>query len=387
MAFRVEKGPENRPRLKVFDGGGTIAVSEGIAMAERRFLAIASLVLLAAVTLSAGAGLAALEDAYAVSGVLVDATAESAAAARDKAIAEGQRQAFRELLERLVAEEALEQIPSVDDATITGMIDDFAVEEERSSTVRYLARLKFRFRRDAVRQLLLDAGVPFAEERSTPIVVLPVWSGGAAPVLWEEPNPWREAFATEERGDGLVPFLVPLGDVEDLTAISTEQALNADPAALAAIASRYQAGEVLVAEALPEGDQVVAVARRFRDGALISTDQVRAVDLSAAVETITAPIERDWKEQNLIGGGGGQTLTVSVPLTGLKDWTEIRRRLQSVSSLRRMALVSLSRGEAAVEITFAGDQRQLQLALAQRDLTLVSEPTGGWVLRRRDAGP
>ena len=355
-------------------------------MAQRRIPRPTGLVLLAAWILIAPASLAAPEDAYAVSGIVVDATAESAATARDKAIADGQREAFRRLLRGLVAENALNRVPPVDDATITGMIDDFAVEEERSSAIRYIARLNFRFRRDAVRQLLLNAGVPFAEERSKPIVVLPVWSGGAGPVLWDDPNPWREAFAQKEHGDGLVPFLVPLGDVDDLAAVSAEQALNGDAAALAAIADRYQAGEVLVAQALPEGNQVAVVARRFRDGALLSTDQVRAADLGAAVDTVTVPIERDWKKQNLIGGGGEQTLTVSVPLTGLKDWTEIRRRLQSVSALRRMAVLSLSRGEAAVEITYAGDQRQLELALAQRDLTLAREPAGGWVLQRRGAG-
>src|SRR6185437_12375889 len=93
---------------------------------------------------------------------------------------------------------------------------------------------------------------------------LPVWSGAQPPVLWEDPNPWREAFAQRERGEGLVPFIVPLGDVEDLNAISAERALNADPAALAAIAERYQAEEVLITQAMPEGERVSVVTRRFR---------------------------------------------------------------------------------------------------------------------------
>src|SRR5262249_39698736 len=142
----------------------------------------------------------------------------------------------------------------------------------------------------------------------------------------------------------------------------------------------------LIAEALPEGEQISVVARRYRDGTLISTDQVRAPDLNAAVDAVTAPIEADWKEQNLIGGGGEQTLTLTVPVAGLKEWTEIRGRLQSVSSLRRMSVLSLSRVAASVEITYAGDQRQLQLALAQRDLTLAQDATGGWVLQRRGTG-
>jgi hypothetical protein len=356
-------------------------------MAERRPLPIAALILLLAwLVVPAGGGRAAPDDAYTVSGIAVDATAESAAAARDRAIAEGQREAFRRLLQRLVGEGSADRVPPVDDAALSDMVKDLAVEEERSSAVRYIAKLSFGFDREAVRQLLLDAGVPFTEERSGPIVVLPVWSGGQTAALWEDPNPWREEFARQERGDGLVPFLVPIGDVEDLTAINADQALDADPGALDAIAGRYQASEVLVAEAVPDGDQVSVVVRRFQDGALIGTDQVRAPDFARAVSAVTEPIERDWKSQNLIGGGGEQTLAVSVPLTGLKDWTEIRRRLQSVSSLRRMSILSLSRGQAEIEITFAGDQRQLQLALAQRDLTLAADAAGAWILQRRGAG-
>ncbi|HXV23559.1 MAG TPA: DUF2066 domain-containing protein [Alphaproteobacteria bacterium] len=357
-------------------------------MVERRLFLIAGLVLIFAWVLPAGMGLAAPGDAYKVGGVDVDTTAESAAAARDNAILEGQREAYRRLLQRLVGEGAVDQVPPIDDATLSGLVKDFAVEEERSSSIRYIARLSFGFDRDAVRQLLLDAGVPFTEERSQPIVVLPVWSGEAAPVLWEDPNPWREAFAREERGDGLVPFLVPIGDVEDLTTINADQALDADAVALDAIVGRYQGAEVLVAEALPEGDQIVVVTRRFQDGILLGTDQVRAPDLARAVDAVTQPIESGWKAQNLVGGGGQETLLLSVPLASLKDWIEIRRRLESVSSLRRMTVRSLSRSEASVEITYSGDQRQLQFALAQRELTLAPEPIqGGWILQRRGAGP
>jgi hypothetical protein len=356
-------------------------------MAERRPSRLAGLVLFLALVFQGGGSLAAPEDAYTVGGIAVDATAESAAAAREKAIAEGQREAFRQLLNRLVGEGAAERVQIADDAMLAGLVKDLNVEEERSSAVRYIARLRFGFDRDGVRKLLLDSGVPFTEERSPPIVVLPVWSGNGAPTLWEDPNPWREAFARQERGDGLVPFLVPIGDVEDLGAVNAEQALNADPDALAAIAERYQAAEVLVAEALPEGNQVSVVVRRFQDGALVSTDQVRAADVTQAVAAVTDPIEQDWKARNLVGGGGEQTMTVQVPVTSLQDWTEIRRRLQSVSSLRSMSVRSLSRGRAAVDITYAGDERQLQFALAQRELMLAPEPTGaGWVLQRRGAG-
>jgi len=315
----------------------------------------------------------------------VDATAESAAAAREKAIAQGQRDAFERLMDRLVAEGSRAAAPHPSDPALTQLVDDFVVAEERSSSVRYIAKLSFHFRPDAVRKVLLESAVPFAETRSKPVVVLPVWSGSAPPTLWDDPNPWRDAFAEQEHGEGLVPFILPLGDVDDLGAIGAEQALAGDQHALSAIAQRYGAEEVLLAEAAPEGDHIVVKLRRWRGGTQVSTDQVRADTLATAVSAVTGPIERAWKAQNLVGGGE-QTITVAVPLTGLKDWVEIRRKLLAVPSVRRMALVYLTRGQAAVTLTYAGDERQLELALAQLDLALAPQADGAWVLQRRGAG-
>src|SRR3546814_5337389 len=92
-------------------------------------------------------------------------------------------------------------------------------------TVRYLADLTFRFNPDQVRSLLRGAGVPFAETRSKPVVVLPVFGDSAAgPTLWTGTNPWRDVWAQRRGDDGLVPLTVPLGDLGDLAAVEIGRA-------------------------------------------------------------------------------------------------------------------------------------------------------------------
>ena len=105
-------------------------------------------------------------DPFSVSGVTVDATAATAAAARDAALAEGQRKAVRMLLERLTAPADHARLPKPSDAEITGLVAGFEVQEERTSPIRYLATLTYSFRPTAVRGLLRGAGVPFAETGS-----------------------------------------------------------------------------------------------------------------------------------------------------------------------------------------------------------------------------
>jgi len=82
---------------------------------------------------------------YEVRGVAVDVTAADAATARDQAIVEGQRAAFAMLMEQLLGAEEAASIPTPDDAQLSSMVQDFEVESERLSSVRYIGVMTFRF--------------------------------------------------------------------------------------------------------------------------------------------------------------------------------------------------------------------------------------------------
>ncbi len=199
---------------------------------------------------------------YVVSGVEVDVTAADPSTARDQAITEGQRKALQKLLEEQLGAEKAATIRKPSDAEIANMVQDFEVESERSSSVRYIGVMTFRFAADQV-----DA--------------LTGRSGGAT-----------------------------------LTAVP-------DPA-------------LPGAAALPSGP--------------------------------------------------ARTLSVSVPIGSLKDWTEVRRRIATVPAVRRADLRYLSRNEARLDLLFAGDEIQLGQALAQRQLALV-QAQQQWVLTLGDTIP
>src|SRR5688572_1950953 len=69
---------------------------------------------------------------------------------------------------------------------------------------------------------------------------------GTGPALFGD-DPWRQAWARRVPGDGLVTYLLPRDDADDVDSISVEEAVKGDQARLAAIAARYGVGDVLVA--------------------------------------------------------------------------------------------------------------------------------------------
>lgn len=338
---------------------------------------------------------------FVVSGVTVDETAATAAQARETAMAEGQRRAFRQLMERLVPQEQSAQLPRPSAAQLNDLVENFEVEDERSSAVRYIATLTFRFSPDGVRALLRRAGLPFAETFARPMVMLPVFRADDVPVLWDEPNPWLAAWRALPPEDGLQPLAIPLGDLSDIGNVSAEQAVRGEFERIEAIARRYGAAGAIVAEASLDdaGDApVVQVAVTRLDSAVPEQTVVesfagrpgetREALLERAASQVSQTIQERWKSEVLLRGGPERTLVSEVAFEGLTEWIAVRNRLAESASVRKAEVLSLSRSRARVELHFVGSESTLRLALAQRDLVLA--PQGGtWTLtlRRSDQEP
>lgn len=324
---------------------------------------------------------------FVVSGVPVDETAASARAARELALTAGQISATEQMLARLTRKENRALLPPVDIETARTLVKSLQVENERTSDVRYLAELVVTFEPDAVRDYLRAAGVPFTEVRSRPVLVVPVLADGVNYLLWEEPNPWRAAWRDHPESYGLVPIVSPIGDLNDLTGLSAEQAVDADEGALGEAVARYGAGSAMVTIATITGDEpgaqsieVVATrVGRFEEPPLIislqsAAEETQELFLDRAVSAVISALDDDWKLTNTVSFEEAGTMLVAVPISGLPGWIELRRRLAEVPSVTEVLVNALTAGSAEVEIGYRGDAEQLVRALDRFDLIL--EPVG-----------
>ena len=364
--------------------------------------AVRAVMLVAAIVFGAMApspARAADDDVFTVGNVQVDRSAESAAAARDLALADGQAAAFRRLVARLVPRGDLASVPAPAADGIAQLVQDFQVDQEKTSSVRYIAVLKVRFRADAVQRLLRTANVPFAVTPSKPLVVLPVYRKAGALLLWDRINPWLETWRALPPPDGLVPLAVPEGDLADIADISAEQALAENDARVAAIARRHGAIGGLLAYAVlgspaangtPTVEVTVSrIGTRAPERTLVQSVAGKAGEnedslLARAAIAVRIDMEETWKRENLLRFGEHNRLVAVVPLAGIGDWVRLRRALAGIAFVESSDLLQLSRDEATVRLSYLGDEDQLALALAQHDLELSRGPLS-WVLRARTA--
>jgi hypothetical protein len=368
---------------------------------------LASFVFLAGAAYSDKAG-AETVDPFTVEDVPIDATASDVGKARAAAIAAGQMDALKLLFRRLARPEDYDRLPKVAAGDMEDLLDSYTVRNEKSSAVRYLALLTARFKPDRIRALLKQAGVAYVDSPSGPTLVLPVYRAGDRTVLWEDPNPWRDAWNRAPLKGGLVPFVQALGDLEDLQTIDDVRALKRDPGALAAVAKRYQASAVVIAYLHETGGDANTPELRvtiwlydadtketsgpisIRQGKGDSRGEV----FIATVRAVASVVEQHWKRQALaVNAGAPQSLRAVAPISSLSDWTSLRRQLESISEVRDIKVLELSREGARIEISYVGDLRRLTAALSRHDIAMTEEPgmaedgqSAGWVLRRGGAG-
>ncbi len=339
-------------------------------------------------------------DLFEVRGVAVDLTAETANDARIEAFAKAERQAFAKLMDRLLEAEPRSALGEVDAATISNLVLDLSVTREKASATRYIGEFAVRFNREAVRAFLAGRGIAVMVTESPPAVLLPVYREAGALVLWDHPNPWRDAWEAGPIPADLVPLILPEGGLGDLATVSAEGALSGDPAALLNLAGRYSTTDVIVAFAdnRPDpasGHPVLALdVRRYgpRTATPILSETLPVPSpgggdgsleeaLTAAVKRVGEAIDAAWRGASTVnlGGKDAAVLAVTAPITSLRDWLDLQARLKANPAVRKVDVVLLTRQEVRINLHYLGSLQQFGETLRQADLALVRSDDG-WTL-------
>ena len=343
------------------------------------------------------------EAVFTVAHVPIDAEAASSAEARELAIAAGQRAALEILLRRLTVEGA--SLPAPAEDSIAAMVAGFEIDRELVSTTRYRASLTVDFDPAEVRRLLRESGVAYAETVSKPVLVVAVQRDPGGILLWEDGNRWRRAWEERPPHGGLVPILLPLGDIIDLGAVAAKRALASDAEALGALGRLYGTSEVAVAvaglagsaagakpsapaeagtegadgEASAAGRALTLSLRRIAAGDELAVAQTligRAGEserslLERGTDRVVALLEDAWKAANLIRYDEDHVLQATVPIASLGEWVSIQRRLAALAMVGVVEIDSLSLREGRLTLRYHGSADQLRLALDQSDLALT----------------
>ena len=329
---------------------------------------------------------------FAVQGVDVDVTSTDAATAKNQALMDVQVKAFFLLVERLGTPELLADLRAkLTPQDIAPFLRSLSIEQETSAPGRYIGRFTVRFLPEKTQNFFEGYGIRVPTRQGDPILVLPILRSPDGNKLWED-NPWRRAWIDLKGEQGIVPLIVPLGDLEDTETLSADDALKTDAVKLDAIRKRYGAPNLLIAQAQPadggglhvyiEGETTLG---NVKVNKIYQPDPGGAGSVEAtAVAAFQGMVIKRYREvaaeQAALSANTAQSLDVTVPFTSPREWNAIRSRILSTPNVRGVDLSSLGAEDAVIRIEFTGTVEELQFNMQAAGLNLATSGSV-WVIQ------
>ncbi len=307
---------------------------------------------------------------YTVAGIEVDATAGSATAARDIALANGRPIAWRRLYRRITPPTAWDRQPSPDGALLQRLILSMQIANERRSTTRYLADVTYNFNPIEVQELLRSNGIRFAEAQARPVLVVPTVNG-----IYDLESEWARSWAQPSIAQGLVPVILPFGDAADQPVLGQAGLAGLEWDALAPLAQRYDVEEIVIARATPDGNaaQLNIVSPQGRQ---VETVAYANSNFATTADAAAQLLAQDWKETAAVDYSRRSQIITDVLFNAPQDWAAIRQRLANVRTVAGIDVLGLSVSEARVALSYFGQAEQLSAAMAQQDLIFDAAQDG-----------
>jgi hypothetical protein len=365
----------------------TILTRSGRGRAKRLRVPLLGLLLLSAAGAETRA--ASTDAVFTVGNYPVEARADNAVAAKDRALADGQQAALRSLLKRLVPVTAYARIRKLSTTRAGDLIEGYKVRSERNSATEYIASLDFSFQAKAVRDMLRREGIAFTDEQAPALIVIPVrrTAASAAP---DNEAAWSNVWKGLDLEHALTP--VKLQTLKKEIAADTVNALaDGDGSAIRGLAAAY--GSELVLLAVAEQDDAagrlnVTLSGRDAVGAftlkrayrLDAGDPAYTSELAAVVSL--GILEGRWKSLKSRRDAAARDavdLLIAVEFRGMTEWQDISRRLSATPGVEELEVAGLSARGARVTLRYAEGAEQLANALARQGLSLRAVGSN-WVL-------
>ena len=328
---------------------------------------------------------------YTIAKVKIDAHADNAVIAKKRGLEKGPLLALKSIFKRFVPFKAYDRLASLTLAEANEVIDGFSVRNERNSSTRYLALLDYTFSRKKLQALFVKKGVPFFDRRSRKQVLMPVFntSDDQASDKKNEKQ-WWSAWRTIDFKHGLTDtrlYQAKQSDQELWQKIST-----GDRPQYETLRRRYATKKLILVDARlnEEGNRLVL--RIYGEDHVGPIDYRQEIPLDdagvkqsyeTAAKISYGIVEGRWREPQIAGDVVAilsptndqdevasskrlisETVFLRVAFRGLRDWQQIKKRLQRIPGVQKMQVNSLSPRGADVRLKYPGGIDRLRSQLS-----------------------
>jgi hypothetical protein len=340
-----------------------------------------SIISLILIALSAQALAGPPADPFTVTGIPVQATAQSSVEAQSIAINSGKQRAWAEVYHRLAKQEDWGKQPALDDTALTRLIASYLPNNERRSTTRYSATMTYVFNAGAVRHLLHTQNIAYADENAKPLLVIPMGP------TYQSHSVWATVWLNPKFSRGAVPiFLPPSGSDSSLAGLKFS---DPDLKVIAPIAAQVHASDAYLALATTANGHVIVKLKRVGLGQSSPVPDVdvtipagtTAANAYAAVADNTAvAIANAWKGHSAVDYSRRSRMTADIHIDSLDQWAGLFTKLSTVPNVSDVTVAAMDTGEARIVVSYIGNLDQLHDNITKSGFDMTSNDSGIWTI-------
>ncbi|MFK7865980.1 MAG: DUF2066 domain-containing protein [Alphaproteobacteria bacterium] len=343
-------------------------------------------------------------DLYRVQNIYIEQFNNDSVIAKNQALALVKQRAFKILLARLSLAKPNQQTPNqqiIDPNQLEGMIRDIEFLSEQFGGGVYQAQLNIRFNPDPVRAYFSRNAIPFSETKGPDLLVIPLLELGNNTLIWQDDNPLNRAIdrALALDQNGMVNLIPPNIQIDHEQIIATPNLIerirdamnstlpslppafsrlnllyNSDGAIVINVRlSRFGIADIADVLIIPLSNAWRQAAVRLKITATPSEPRNDFIDRIAQL-SITE-INRIWKTRTFVDPNSSlEAIKIHADLADFQQWLRLKRDLEQVAGLDRMAVRALKTDKVWFDIFQRGGFGQLRVALESLGYLLAPDP-------------
>ncbi|AIL12458.1 hypothetical protein IM40_01240 [Candidatus Paracaedimonas acanthamoebae] len=318
-------------------------------------------------------------ESYVIKNVQVDVTGSSASEARTKAMADAQRQAYNILLEKVLPQHD-SSLPSLTDEQLDALVQSIEVQSEKNSDVRYLGTLTIHFNPKTVQMWFAQQNKKVVSPSlNKTTVIVPVLVRNEKTLLWEENNPWWQAWnqKTDLDSEALV---IPMGDLQDLKNLSAKDALEGNIDAIRKMLSRYQADRMIITIFYENSPSRLEVHHYTSEGLidhspLVEFDMNEYAPATLLPFAITKVIEASKTTLQASLHSESKKLHLIITFNNYPEWINLQEQLKSLQGVKKITIHNLSLRQAQVSLICSSSETFIENQLKAKGIIIEQEPS------------
>ena len=306
-------------------------------------------------------------DKYTVKDIYIEFNLDNNKDYREKALNTAYKQALLRYLNWVTLEQKEEIVKLIDSIVIKDFVSGYSIDSEKFKKNKYNALISVNFEKKKIIDFLESKFIKYSLQEGPKTLILPLMHFNNRLILWDDPNPWFEAWLSRPLDPNLNKFLLPTGEVGDLITLSAIDAKNLQYYKLKNISVKYGVKKILVL--------IVNVNKEKNDYTLdlkvfngleqkeVSLEGFNFLpgndlnkDLLKLANQFSFYYDDLWVKKNIDKNNLKSRWVVEIRYTKFNQWIKFKNRLLNSDKVKNLVVSRLSNKKAILEINIVSDE-------------------------------